>query len=474
MQNVRSTCYQRITFSITAAEKASLSSLTLNLKYDDGAYIFLNGSVPLQRLNAPTTSPAFTDAAPTARADASAVIYQAIDLTPQIASLTTATPNILAIQGMNVGAADDDFLCSPQLVGGILNDGLPAAGALAYSSAFVLPQTGVVKARTLLNGQWSALTEASFIVGVPASSTNLTVSEFSYNPGAPSASEIAAGYTSSQMFEFVELQNISGGPVQLTGVHFDDGIKFDFTTGSATQQLAAGQRIVLASNPTALQFRYPGLVVAGTFAEDSNLSNGGERFELIAANGSTIFDFIYDDVAPWPTAPDGNGFTLVLINAMLDPELGLASNWRASAQSGGTPGGSDADTYAAWAGRNSVPATAGDDPDHNGLASLTEYALGFTPPAAPSGLISAAFENVTVVGVTATYIVLRYNQAANADDVRVTPEITTDYTTWIPMTMEVQPPVSLAGGLIGKAMRSAQPVSTQHRAGVRLMISTIP
>jgi hypothetical protein len=44
----------------------------------------------------------------------------------------------------------------------------------------------------------------------------------------------------------------------------------------------------------------------------------------------------YDDVAPWPTAPDGLGPTLELINPGLDNAL--AQSWEASCATHGTPG----------------------------------------------------------------------------------------------------------------------------------------
>jgi hypothetical protein len=44
----------------------------------------------------------------------------------------------------------------------------------------------------------------------------------------------------------------------------------------------------------------------------------------------------YDDTAPWPTEPDGNGPTLELINPGLDNAL--AQSWKASCAPHGTPG----------------------------------------------------------------------------------------------------------------------------------------
>ena len=64
-------------------------------------------------------------------------------------------------------------------------------------------------------------------------------------------------------------------------------------------------------------------------------SGSGELLRLYNPSG-VLVDFVeYDDKAPWPTAPDGNGATLELINPSLDNTL--AESWMASPEHG-TPG----------------------------------------------------------------------------------------------------------------------------------------
>jgi len=65
------------------------------------------------------------------------------------------------------------------------------------------------------------------------------------------------------------------------------------------------------------------------------LAGGGELIRLYNAEGTLVDTVLYDDNAPWPTEPDGNGPTLELINPMLDNAQGI--NWMASALNG-TPG----------------------------------------------------------------------------------------------------------------------------------------
>jgi hypothetical protein len=475
MNGVNASLYLRIPFSITPEQKAQLTSLTLKLKYDDGAFVWLNAAgpaAPLYRLNGVNSSPTYNMTATATRNDAEAIVYEDINLTPQIASLSTSSPNLLAIQGLNITAADDDFLCTPQLTGTFNIPTPPSATALTYSAPVALTGVSTVKARVLKDGVWSPLIESFFIVGQAASASNLVISEFSYNPVA-SPEELLAGFT-NQQFEFMELMNISTSPVELTGCRFDDGITFDFSTNSSVQTIPPGGRILLVSNAAAFAERHPGVPFAGVFQEAGNLSNGGERLELLAADGSDIFDFVYDDVAPWPASADGGGYSLVLINPTAAPDPGIASNWRTSVAPGGTPGGNDADTIDAWMTRNNIPGRPTGDPDGNGLQSLAEYGLGVIPGSADTdGLISVKFETVVVNGVPDTYLVLRCRRNAAADDVIVAPEMSTDMTSWTPLNDAVPPENSHPDGTYDIVRRSPQPVSAGDRIYVRVLV-TLP
>ncbi len=65
------------------------------------------------------------------------------------------------------------------------------------------------------------------------------------------------------------------------------------------------------------------------------LSGGGELIRLFDSSNQLIDSLTYNDVAPWPTEPDGNGPTLALVNPTLDNSL--AASWAASIGFG-TPG----------------------------------------------------------------------------------------------------------------------------------------
>ena len=65
------------------------------------------------------------------------------------------------------------------------------------------------------------------------------------------------------------------------------------------------------------------------------LSSSGEALTFKNRFGVTVLSFTYGTAAPWPTAPNGGGPTLALLDEALansDP-----ANWDASRETGGTP-----------------------------------------------------------------------------------------------------------------------------------------
>ncbi|MBN2512932.1 MAG: lamin tail domain-containing protein, partial [Sedimentisphaerales bacterium] len=159
----------------------------------------------------------------------------------------------------------------------------------------------------------------------------LVISEIQYNPSADNTGD-----------EYIELRNISGFPVMLqdavkteiaAGVFQTDVVPWQFTEGidftfPMDTTIPAGGIVIIAKNPTAFEAYYGGQVPAGTvvfgpFANDTSLSNGGEKVRLCRAGdqpfgqprSSIRIDQVnYDDGAPWPVSPDGQGHTLTRIN----------------------------------------------------------------------------------------------------------------------------------------------------------------
>jgi hypothetical protein len=201
----------------------------------------------------------------------------------------------------------------------VYGSGAVSPFALTYTGAPVgLNQTTVVKARTLHNSAWSALNEATFTLG--ALGVPLRVTEIMYNPPGGDA------------HEFIELMNGGATELDLSGYTFE-GITFVFQPGF---RLAVGARIVLASgvNPASFASNYPGVAPSGYFG--GSLANGGERLAIKDPSGQTILSVDYDDEDGWPTAADGAGYTLEIIDPGGDPDA--PANWRRSAALKGTPG----------------------------------------------------------------------------------------------------------------------------------------
>jgi hypothetical protein len=100
--------------------------------------------------------------------------------------------------------------------------------------------------------------------------------------------------------------------------------------------LDPGGLIVVVHNLSAFRSRYDaGIPVAGEFS--GSLGNSGDHLTLSGPLGEPILDFNYDPA--WYPSTDVGGFSMVAIDPFAPVwNWGLASNWRPSAQPGGSPG----------------------------------------------------------------------------------------------------------------------------------------
>ncbi len=305
----------------------------------------------------------------------------------------------------------------------------------AYTQPIALDTTALIKARVRRGNEWSALSEAFFIVGgEEATVGRLLISEIHYRPAAPSIDEIAAGFGDRGEFEFIEIFNSSDVIVNLDHVRFSDGIHFDFATDSSIRQLASGQRLLLVENAQAFRSRYGNeLPVAGEFQRGSQLANGGERLTLInealPEGEQTIQDIAFDDEAPWPEEADGHGFSLTLRDPSGQPDSSLASSWRASSSIGGSPGTEDTGlNLATWLASHGL--TEGDehlDQDGDGLLTLLEYGLGTDPVGAHSADMIVVG---TVIEQGQAFLTVSYPSNDVANDYSLLAEFSTDLVEW--------------------------------------------
>ncbi len=165
-----------------------------------------------------------------------------------------------------------------------------------------------------------------------AAAQNLIITELMYNDNNDGG-------------DWIELYNRGTAPIDLTGMHMVDGdpdVPHDshphcYLVGT----LAVGEVLVLAADSSEFGAVYSGVgnLNANDFdpaGEGFGLGGGGDTIFILDANDSVVFTMTYDDAAPWPTTPDGDGPSL-LLETLGCSDFSDASNWMAGAD-GGTPG----------------------------------------------------------------------------------------------------------------------------------------
>lgn len=177
--------------------------------------------------------------------------------------------------------------------------------------------------------------------------------------------EVMHNPTEGEELEFLEMQNIGASSLDLSGVHFTDGIEYTFED----VQLPSGQLLIVAKDTDAFTAHYgsaQGATVVGGYG--GQLSNGGETIELVDASKRLIFSFTYGDESPWPVEADGGGSSLEMVNA--GGSVNESGNWQASAAANGSPGSA--------AGEPVVRPEPGDS-DGDGLPNDWETQHGLDP-----------------------------------------------------------------------------------------------
>ena len=279
-----------------------------------------------------------------------------------------------------------------------------------------------------------------------------------YNPPALNAAETNAGYTDKQLFEYIQLLNISGRTLNLDGLAFTTGISYGFAAGAAH---APGERLLVVKSAAAFAARYGSVGrVAGEYT--GNLDNAGEQI-VLSYLGQTVQDFTYSDGShpvagqttdPWPTAADGNGSSLVLINPALAPNESLATNWRPSIRPAGSPGRADPINYAEWARRYAGLSGGGNDTDGDGWSDQAEYFFGSSPVAVNSMPKTAAVIGTISGGDGSRYLLFTCTRSGESGDVNYYVEFSTDLMGW-----------SVNGALVSSTTNPDGSVTEQWRSG---------
>ena len=145
MRNVNASVFARLPFT---ASTGSYTSLTLLMRYNDGFSAWLNGA-PLASSNSPATL-AWNSNATAARTNPQSLTTSAFNITAALPSLVNGS-NLLAVQGLNLTAADGTFLLLPEIVAG----SLPAPPVPGY---FNSPTPAAINSAVSALGKVASLT----------------------------------------------------------------------------------------------------------------------------------------------------------------------------------------------------------------------------------------------------------------------------------------------------------------------------
>ena len=269
--NKHITTYFRKTFEVTE----SFDTASLDLFYDDGAVVFLNGN-EVGRVN--------IDGAFNYLTTASGTVGDGATIPIDITNSLLLGTNTLAVEIHQRSGSSSDIS---------FNVELETSQQVGQAGTIPLFTSTNVQARAFSNGEWSGLNNSIF--AIPVSTSDLRITEINYNPAEPSGVESDEGFDDKDDFEFIEIFNSHPtGTIDLTGVQFADGVDYEFPASD----LLPGERVVLARNAAALNFRYGSdIPVVGTYS--GGLNNGGEELTLVDANLNEIMSVNFGDGDPW-------------------------------------------------------------------------------------------------------------------------------------------------------------------------------
>lgn len=187
--------------------------------------------------------------------------------------------------------------------------------------------------RPPISSPWSGLSETRYVTVATVQPGDLAISELMFHPAPPTTNELARlPQVTADDFEYLEIENRGGQVVDLFDLSFREGVAFSFRT-SSVPVLEPGERLLLVRNPEAFRLRHgevPNL--AGRY--EGGLDDSGETLVLVDGAGTVVLRARYQD--DWYPATDGLGFALVSRDGAAVATDRRA--WRASAQSGGSPG----------------------------------------------------------------------------------------------------------------------------------------
>jgi hypothetical protein len=268
----------------------------------------------------------------------------------------------------------------------------------------------------------------------------LRITEIHYNPALPTTPAELAVSNDPNEFEFIEFKNIGTEPLNVGGVHFQDGISFTFPSGTT---VPADGYVVAVRNRVAFEARYGQVLpVVGEYPT-SNLRNNGEQLDLRDEPGNVIQQFAYGD-SDWYPATDGGGRSLHIrdANAADIDSWGNPLAWGISAELHGNPGTPNTSfgmDFQSWqtqhfteAERNSLSISKPlVDLNSDGTSNLLKYAFGLDPrvPNPPGSLPTTA--------MSGGHFHFSFRRQKNAADLDYIAETSRDLLTWHAMTIQI-------------------------------------
>ena len=350
----------------------------------------------------------------------------------------------------------------PRNIGGSISSNA-SAGTNPVSVTVFGSATVTARVYQSSTAEWSALTESVFIGAAnPASATNLVISKLHYHPLDEPAQ------TSG---EYLELMNISNQRVNLDGCQFTSGITFDFDFPQG-YLLDPGQRCLLVRDEALFMTAFPEVpssLIVGAYS--GALKNSGEQITLLDRDGVAIKDFTYDDASPWSPLADGSGPALILISPETNPDHGIAFNWRASINDGGSPGTAETPSYLVWQQSYSLNDTVGAaDFDGDNLPNLLEYSLGLDPTSPSS--FDVTFSETTVRGVD--YVIAICERVSGLSGIEFTMETSPNLLTpWSKAQLLSSSPIRPTGKLL-ETYRFPNPKGIDPRHFIRAQVTQTP
>lgn len=244
------------------------------------------------------------------------------DTNPPVVTSATlrdgTTIDVLINEGVTRASATNtaNFTLSPSLaISNIAYDSLgrkitlTTASALSNGLTYRLSVNGLVDLAPAANTMTIAYTSNPLLWNT-YTGQDLVITEIMYNAGSGADS-----------LEFIEIYNKGNATIALGGLRISRSI-----TGVIAEQNLAAKGVFLIASDSLRAGRFYGK----KFQQWASgfLGNGGAAIVISNSLGAIVDTVNYDDVAPWPTAPDGTGPSLELIDAATDNNVG--TNWRAS------------------------------------------------------------------------------------------------------------------------------------------------